>query len=41
MSTKFLRDFLPVGRRLGLRSPSFRAAKTSSAGAAEYEYGPV
>ena len=32
--------FLPVGRRLGLRSPSLSAANTYSTGAAEYEYGP-
>ena len=33
--------FLPVGNRSGFRSPSFKDAKTSSIGAAEYESGPV
>ena len=29
-----------MGRRSGFKLPSLRAAKTSSTGAAEYEYGP-
>ena len=41
MSAKLLKDFFPVGSFRGFRSPSLRAAKTISTGAAEYEYGPV